>query len=163
MPITSISKDTTALTLTVIADYDVSVERLYQAWSDPRQLEKFWGPETWPATFTRHDMSVGGRSHYFMTGPQGERTPNAYWEFLKIDEPSVIEVINGFALDDYSPDPASSPMRMTFNFNPTPSGSRFTGITHYASLEAMEEMLNMGMLEGMKSALGQMDAVLEST
>ncbi|MBM4185381.1 MAG: SRPBCC domain-containing protein [Gemmatimonadetes bacterium] len=65
MPITSIISNASTLTLTVIADYPVPVERLWDAYADPRQLERFWGPEQWPATFTRHDMAVGGESHYY--------------------------------------------------------------------------------------------------
>ncbi len=74
MPITSITKDTEALTMTVVADFGVPVRRLWDAYADPRQLERFWGPPTWPATFSRHDMAVGGRSHYLMTGPDGDQS-----------------------------------------------------------------------------------------
>lgn len=35
MPITSISSDPETLTLTVVGDYSVSVERLWEAWADP--------------------------------------------------------------------------------------------------------------------------------
>ena len=72
MPITSITKNPEALTMEVVADFPVRVERLWDAYADPRQLEKFWGPVEWPATFTRHDMFPGGRSEYAMTGPDGE-------------------------------------------------------------------------------------------
>ena len=84
MPITSVTSDTETLTLTVIGEYPVPVQRLWDAWADPRQLEKFWGPETWPATFTRHDMKVGGRSEYQMTGPDGS-TSRGWWRFVAID------------------------------------------------------------------------------
>jgi len=60
VPITDVISDAQALTITVIADYPVPVERLCDAYADPRQLERFWGPAEWPATFTRHDMAVGG-------------------------------------------------------------------------------------------------------
>lgn len=59
------------LTLTAIGDYPVSLERLWEANSDPRQLERFWGPETWQAKFTRHDFVVDGQAHNTMTGPDG--------------------------------------------------------------------------------------------
>src|SRR5690606_17033929 len=95
MPITSVHSDPKALTLTLVGDYPVPVERLWEAWADPRQLERFWGPESWPATFLRHDMKVGGRSHYFMTGPEGERSPNCFWEFQEVDAPRRLEVTNG--------------------------------------------------------------------
>ena len=72
MPLTSVTKDAEALTLTVVGDYPVPQQRLWDAFADPRQLERFWGPPTMPATFTRHDMKVGGRAEYFLTGPKGE-------------------------------------------------------------------------------------------
>ena len=72
MPLTSVTKDAAQLTLTVVGDYPVPQQRLWNAFADPRQLERFWGPPTWPATFTRHDFRVGGRAEYFLTGPKGE-------------------------------------------------------------------------------------------
>ena len=71
MPLTSITKDPATLSLTVVADYPVPQERLWEAFADPRQLERFWGPPFAPATFTRHDFTVGGRAEYFLTGPAG--------------------------------------------------------------------------------------------
>ena len=41
MPITSVSKDTDDLTMTVVADFPVPVRRLWDAYVDPRQIEKF--------------------------------------------------------------------------------------------------------------------------
>lgn len=160
MPITSVTSDPVALTLTVVGEYAVPVERLWEAWADPRQLERFWGPPTWPATFVRHDMTVGGRSHYYMTGPGGQRGPNCYWEFLVVNAPRRLEVTNGFALTDFAPDPAMPHMRMVFAFEPTAAGSRYTGVTWFRSLADMERLVKMGMIEGMTAALGQVDTVL---
>jgi len=51
MPLTSVTRDPdAALTLTVVADFPARVQRLWEAYVDPRQLERFWGPPTWPAT-----------------------------------------------------------------------------------------------------------------
>lgn len=160
MPITSVASDAEALTFTIVGEYPVPVERLWAAWSDPRQLEKFWGPETWPATFTRHDMVAGGHSHYYMTGPDGERAPNCLWEFTRVEPMRRIEVINGFAREDFTFDPEWEPMKVTFSFESTPTGSRLTSATRFESLESMEKLVGMGMIEGTKSAMGKMDAVL---
>ena len=54
MPVTSLTRDAEALTLTVVADFGVSRQRLWDAYVDARQIEKFWGPPTYPSTFTRH-------------------------------------------------------------------------------------------------------------
>ncbi len=159
MPITSVTSDAAALTLTVIADYPVPVERLWEAYSDPRQIERFWGPEQWPATFTRHDMAVGGWSHYHMTGPDGSRS-RGWWRFVAIDPLRRIEIEDGFADENGEPNPAMPSMRMVFDFSATDSGSRFRSVTTFPSLETMEQLVKMGMMEGMKSAMGQIDALL---
>ncbi len=159
MPITSVTSDTEALSLTVIGDYPVPVERLWEAWADPRQLEKFWGPETWPATFTRHDMAAGGRSQYYMTGPDGS-TSHGWWRFVAVEPRRRIEVEDGFAHEDGRPNEEMPTMRMVLTFEQTSTGSRFTNVTVFPSLEAMERLVEMGMIEGMRSALGQLDDVL---
>ena len=159
MPITAVNSNAEALTLTVVGDYPVPVERLWQAYADPRQLERFWGPEAWPATFTRHDMVPGGRSHYYMTGPDGS-VSRGWWRFLDVEPGQRIEVEDGFAAEDGTPNDSMPTMRMVFTFQSTESGSRFTSVTYFPSVEAMEELVEMGMLEGMRSAMGQLDAVL---
>lgn len=159
MPITTVTSDADALTLTVVGDYPVPVERLWGAWADPRQLERFWGPETWPATFTRHDMAPGGRSEYYMTGPDGSSS-RGWWRFLGVEPGRGFEVEDGFADDEGRPNEAMPTMRMVFTVEPTESGSRFTIVTYFPDLESMERLVEMGMLEGMRSAFGQLDGVL---
>jgi len=54
-------------------------------------------------------------------------------------------------------------MRMRFTFDPHDNGTRVTTVTTFPSLQALEQLLNMGMEEGMKAAMGQIDAVLAET
>lgn len=159
MPITSVSSDPKALTMTVVADYPVPLARLWEAYADPRQLERFWGPVEWPATFTRHDFAVGGESHYHMTGPDGT-VSRGWWRYLALEPMRRIEVEDGFADETGTPNPAMPSMRMVFDFEKTAKGSRFVSVTHFPSLEALEQLLKMGMMEGLQSAMGQIDAVL---
>lgn len=159
MPIRSVTSDEDALSLTVVGEYPVPVERLWEAYADPRQLERFWGPESWPATFTRHDMTVGGRSEYHMTGPDGSSS-HGWWRFVTVEPVRRIEIEDGFSHDDGRPNEDMPSMRMVFTFEPTATGSRFTSVTHFPSLESMEQLVKMGMIEGLRSALGQLDDVL---
>ena len=159
MPITSVERDVDAATLTVVADFPVPVRRLWDAYADPRQLEKFWGPQEWPATFSRHDMAVGGRSAYAMTGPDGESS-RGYWEFVAVDAPHSFEVLDGFAGEDGEPSTEMPSMRMVFVFSETPEGSRLTTTTHFGSLEVLEQLRGMGLEEGMRSAMAQIDVVV---
>lgn len=159
MPITEVITDTDALTLTVIADFTVPVRRLWDAYADPRQIEKFWGPPEYPATFLRHDAHPGGLSNYFMTGPEGDRSCG-YWEWVSVDAPRSFEVRDGFALDDGTPNTELPSMRMVFEFSETALGSRLTTTTYFGSLAELEQLQAMGMVEGMSAAMGQIDAVL---
>lgn len=159
MPITNLVKDPVALTLTITAEFPVPVRRVWDAYADPRLLERFWGPPTWPATFTRHDMAIGGRSEYTMRGPDGG-TSSGYWEFIDVQAPHRFEVRDGFLGPDGKPNNDLPSMRMVFHFEETSGGSRVVTTTHFPSAEALEQLLSMGMEEGARQATGQMDAVL---
>lgn len=159
MPIKEVRSDPAALTITVEAEYPVSVERLWEVFADPRQLERFWGPVEWPATFTRHDMEPGGMSAYYMTGPDGTKA-HGWWRFLSVDPCGGFEVEDGFADEDGRPNDSMPTMRMAYSFHATPLGSGFTCVTTFPSVAAMDELVAMGMLEGMRSALSQLDDVV---
>src|SRR5256885_16447998 len=102
MPVLSTTKDAAALTLTLVADYDATPEKVWQMFADPRKLERWWGPPTWPATFGQHDFTVGGDAGYFMTGPDGEKA-FGWWRFTAIDEPKSLEFEEGFSHDSGTP------------------------------------------------------------
>jgi uncharacterized protein YndB with AHSA1/START domain len=159
MPVIEIRKDPAALTMTVVAQFAAPVARVWDAYADARQLEQFWGPPEWPATFVRHDFAVGGRSEYYMTGPNGERS-RGFFEFLAIDAPHAFEVLDGFLGEDGAPAPGMPTMRMRFSFEPYGDGTRMMTVTTFPSVEALEQLIGMGMEEGMRTAMGQIDAVL---
>ena len=94
-----------------------------------------------------------------MTGPDGDNAPG-YWEFLAVDAPNSFEVLDGFAGEDGEPNRDMPTMRMVFSFEETTNGSRLTTVTHFNSLEELEQLVEMGMVEGTKSAMSQIDAVL---
>lgn len=74
MTVTEVHKDRDALTMTVAAELDAGIERAWQLWADPRQLERWWGPPMYPATFVDHDLTPGGRATYYMTDPKVRST-----------------------------------------------------------------------------------------
>lgn len=159
MPVTSVEKDLDALTMTIRADFAVPVRRLWDAYVDPRQIERFWGPPEWPATFTRHDVYPGGLSQYYMTGPDGSRS-GGIWQFEAVDEGRSFTVRDGFAREDGTLDTDLPTMLMTMSFEEADGGSRLVTVTTFASSEDMEKLVEMGMEEGTKAAMGQIDTVL---
>jgi uncharacterized protein YndB with AHSA1/START domain len=159
MTVISTNKEQATLTLTLVAQFDVSPDRVWEVWEDPRKLERWWGPPTFPATFTRHEFVVGGQSRYFMTGPAGE-TPRGWWRIDAIDKPRRLEFANGLAGDDGEPTPGVEPMSGHVTFEAADGGTRMTVVTHFVDVEQMQTMLGMGMQEGMTQAISQIDAVI---
>jgi len=154
MPLTSITRDVAQLTLTVVGDYPVPQKRLWNAFADPRQLERFWGPPFAPATFTRHEFKVGGRAEYFLSLPDGGKWSGS-WKFTAVNPIGSFEANDG---EDNAED-ENMPASMKFTFETTPTGSRMTCVTQFPSVEAMEKVA-MGMEEGLRAAMPQLDAVL---
>ncbi len=159
MTVVSATPDTDALSLTVVTELHATPDRVWQLWSDPRQLERWWGPPTWPATFTELDLRPGGRAAYAMTGPDG-RTAPGWWEFLTVDGPRSLSFIDGFANEDGTPDPLMPDSRTEITIEPIPDGSRMTMVSRFGDAEQMQQLTEMGMVEGMTAALEQIDGIL---
>ena len=160
MTVTAVRKDAQALTMTLEAEFDASVDRIWQLWADPSQLERWWGPPTYPATFTKHDLTPGSRVEYHMTGPEGDQ-PKGYWDILETDPPRSLVVRDGFANDDGTPNVDFPTGEMRVRIEEIGDGrSRMSIESLFPSTEAMEQLLAMGQEEGMRQAVGQIDAIL---
>jgi uncharacterized protein YndB with AHSA1/START domain len=162
MSVTSIKKDTEQLAMTVTAEYDVAADRAWQLWADPRQLERWWGPPTYPATVEAHDLTPGGNVSYYMTGPEGDQA-RGYWSVLEVEPPRRLVVEDGFADETGARNPDLPTMVMRVEIADRPGGVTMTIATRFPSLEAMEQVLAMGMEEGLREAMGQIDAILAGT
>jgi uncharacterized protein YndB with AHSA1/START domain len=160
MTVTAVRKDPKSLTMTVDAEFDASPERIWQLWADPRQLERWWGPPTYPATFTKHELTPGSRIEYHMTGPEGDQ-PKGFWDVVETEPPHRLVFRDGFANDDGSPntDLPLGTARVTIA-EIGDGRTRMSIESIFSSTEAMEQVLAMGMEEGLKQAVGQIDAIL---
>ena len=160
MTVTSVRKDPEALTMIITAELETTVERAWQLWADPRQLERWWGPPTYPATVVEHDLATGGRVTYFMTGPDGDRS-HGWWQVLAVAPPNRLELQDGFADDDGTPNDAMPTTTTVVTLTQRDGGGTLMAIeTQFPSLQAMEQLVSMGMEQGMTAAMGQMDEIL---
>ena len=162
MTVISSHKNAEALSFTVVAEFDAGVERVWQVWEDPRKLERWWGPPTWPATFDSHDFVPGGKASYYMTGPDGEKGWG-WWRFTAIEAPHRLEFDDGFADENGHPVPSMGTSHAVMELEAIDNRTRMTIVSTFDSAEALEKVLAMGMEEGMKQALAQIDAILAET
>ena len=162
MPVTDVHHDLDALTLTITAEFAAPAARVWEVYADPRQLERVWGPPTYPATFVDHQMAPGGRMTYYMTSPEGERF-YAYWTIDEVDAPAGFSFRDGFALDEtFAPNAEMPVSHNVFRFTETDGGTRATYVGTYDSAESLQKVLDMGVVEGSTSAINQIDDLLAS-
>jgi uncharacterized protein YndB with AHSA1/START domain len=64
-------------------------KRVFEAFSDPEQIAKWWGPEGFSNTFETFDFRPGGEWKFVMHGPNGTDYPNES-RFVDIVEPERI-------------------------------------------------------------------------
>lgn len=159
MPVTDVKHDLDKLTLTITAEFAAPVQRVWQVYADPRQLEKVWGPPTFPATVVDHSFAPGGRVTYFMTGPEGEKYAG-YWDITAVDEPTSFSFDDGFADEDFNPNPELPVSKNVYTFAEHNGGTRAVYVSTYASAEALQQVLDMGVVEGASSAINQIDELL---
>jgi uncharacterized protein YndB with AHSA1/START domain len=160
MTVTAVRKDPQRLTLTVEAESDASADRIWQLWADPRKLERWWGPPTYPATFTTHDLAPGSRVEYLMTGPAGDQ-PRGYWDVLEVEPPRHILFRDGFANADGTPNTDMPITTIRVGIEEVAQGrTRMSIESVFPSAEAMEQVLAMGTEEGLTQAVSQIDAIL---
>lgn len=160
MTVTAVQKDADALTMTIDTEFDASPERVWQLWADPRQLERWWGPPTYPATFTKHALAPGSRVEYHMTGPEGDQ-PKGFWDVLEVDPPHRLVFRDGFANEDGTPNDDLPRNEGRVTIEEVDGGrTRMSIESTFPSTEAMEQILAMGMEQGITEAVGQIDAIL---
>ena len=158
MSITRVDTDYDNLTITLIADFDASIEQVWDLWSDPRKLERWWGPPAHPATFEKHDLSPGGAATYFMLGPEGAMW--GAWRVRTVDPPTLLEFINAFADTNGTPVADMPVFTVRVRLTERDGGTRMEMHSRFESRDDMERMVNMGTVDGLQQAVGQIDALL---
>jgi uncharacterized protein YndB with AHSA1/START domain len=152
-------KDVENLTYTDTAEFAAGVDQVWQLWENPRLLERWWGPPTFPATFDRLDFEPGGDVRYYMTGPDGEK-PRGWWRFVDINAPRRLEFDEGFAGDDGEPLDPTDTARCVVTLEEDAGVTRMTFVTTFRSTEQLQQAADMGMEEGLTEAMGQIDGML---
>ncbi len=159
MPVTGVQKDIDTRTLTITAEFAAPVERVWGIYADPRKLEQVWGPPTYPATFVEHSLTPGARVTYYMTSPEGEKH-GGWWEIAEVDAPHSLRFRDGFADADLNPVDTAPVSENVYRFEAIDGGTRAVYTSTYATAEALQQVLDMGMEEGATLSINQIDGFL---
>jgi uncharacterized protein YndB with AHSA1/START domain len=157
--VTRLDKDFENLTLTLVAHFDAPIERVWQLWADPRQLERWWGPPSHPATVEEHDLTPGGAVTYFLTRPDGGEN-RGWWRVSSVDPPRSLEFTDGSADPDGTPNSDIPTSTLSMRLTEHDGGTRMHVRSVFDSREQMEYIVRAGAPEVFAQAVGQMDALL---
>ena len=160
MSVTSVDTDYDNLTTTLVAEFDAPIDEVWQLWADPRKLERWWGPPTYPSTFERHDLAPGGEVSYYMTGPEGDQ-PRGWWRVTSVEPPTSLQFTDGFANADGTPNEELPVINVDVRLSERDGGgTRMEIRSTYESREELDKLIAMGAVEGLQQSVGQMDALL---
>ena len=159
MSVVSVEKDFQSRSLILVADFDAPIERVWELWANPRQLERWWGPPTHPATVDKYNLVAGGEVTYVMTGPGGEES-RGWWRVTSVDPPRSLEFTDGFANRDGSPNAELATTEVQMRLTRHDGGTRMELRFVFASRERMDQLERWGAFEVFPQSVGQMDALL---
>lgn len=159
MTITSVDTDYDSLTITLIADFDNPIDQVWELWSDPRKLERWWGPPGYPATVETHALAPGGEVTYYMTGPEGDQH-RGRWRVISVDPPTSLRFTDACAGPDGTRLADSPVSEISIRLLEHEGGARMEMRVTFQTREDMKRILDQGTLKGWKQALGQMDGLL---
>lgn len=140
--------------LTLIRTYDAPARLLFEAWSKPEHLMKWFGPVGWPVTMCQVDFRKGGRWRMAMTGPSGEQNTPFGGQYLEIVPGRKIVFDNTFE------EAGSKTMIMTVTFEEKGERTILTWRTVFESVAMKNEYVGMGIEAGAGSGLDQLADVV---
>ena len=162
MSIVSVEQDFDGLALILVAEFEAPIERVWELWADPRQLERWWGPPTHPATVEKHDLAAGGEVTYVMIGPGGEQS-RGWWRVTSVAPPRSLEFTDGFAHRDGTPNAETATTAVRMQLTEQSGGTRMELWFGFASSEHMQRLERWGAFAVFPQSVGQMDALLAAS
>jgi uncharacterized protein YndB with AHSA1/START domain len=80
--------------LVLTRTFDAPRKLVFQVWTDPKHLARWWGPRGFTTAIREMDVRAGGRWHYVMLGPDGNEYPFD-GVYVEVVEPERL-VFDGF-------------------------------------------------------------------
>jgi uncharacterized protein YndB with AHSA1/START domain len=128
---------------------------VWEAWTTPEHLAKWWGPNGFTITTKEFSFSEGGQWRFVMHGPDGRDYPN-HIVFTKIEKPKVIT-------HDHGGDDGKVHFQAVITFEEKDGKTEITMKSIFPSKEELEHVVKeYGAIEGGKQTLAKMAAYAES-
>lgn len=148
-----------AKTITVTKEFHAPRAVVWDAYTRPEMLDKWWAPKPWRARTKSMDFRVGGRWLYAMVGPEGEE----HWSncnYLEIKAPESFTGLDGFTDAEGTLLPDMPRMKWNVSFTDKGKTTLVNVLITFDDLAQLEKIIEMGFKEGFTMALGNLDEEL---
>lgn len=153
----NINKDTN--TVIVKKDLASGQDLVWDAFTKPEILDKWWAPKPWMSETKYMDFKVGGRRLYAMLGPEGEE----HWaimDFTSITPKTNYQYLDAFCDENENLSDEMPRSGWNLEFEGDNNKTTVTIEIRHKSLSDLEMIISMGFKEGFSMALDQLDKVL---
>lgn len=163
---TKVTKDVENKMLIIERVFDAPIEKLWRAYADKEWFEKWWGPQGWQTTTKAFDFQVGGTIHYCMKcvdESQGEWFGQEAWGLMEIeslDEPHMFTAKDFFSNADGTVSQDMPAQKFEVEFVEEDGKTRMINRSIASSVEDLEKLVQMGMVEGFSSQLERLEALV---
>jgi uncharacterized protein YndB with AHSA1/START domain len=140
--------------------FNAPARLVFEAWSKPEHIKRWFGPTGYPVTLAEIDFRVGGKWRFAMTGPSGAQNTPFGGEYLEIVPNRKIVFSNGFETPE--PGVEAGTMVMTVTFDEKDGKTTMTWHTLFASIAQYKDHLGHGMDVGVNSGLDQLADLLKT-
>lgn len=139
---------------------DAPAEKIYQGWTDPETILKWFTPPPYQTVSAELDVRPGGRSFIMMQGPDGTEIPNpgVYLEVV----PNKRLVITDAYTEAWQPS-AKPFCTIDLNFEDLGGKTKYTAIVRHWTKEDLKSHLEMGFHQGWGIATDQLEALIKSS
>lgn len=153
----SIDKENHSITVT--REFDAKLPLVWDAYTTPDIIDKWWAPKPWKAKTKSMDFTNGGIWQYAMIGPDGEE----HWALAKFDNihhQKSYSGLDAFADADGKINTDMPQSRWEVEF--TDKGETTWVVYHivYDDLAQLEATIQMGFKEGLTMAMEGLDELL---
>ena len=153
--------ETSGSQLTVTRMLNAPLDLVWRAWTEQELLDQWWAPSPWKSKTKSMDFREGGQRHYAMCGPQGEE----YWAittYKSIQPKTEFSGEDAFTDDQGTINEEFPVARFQNHFKDYIESTEVTITTHYASEQHLQQVIDMGMTEGLSMAFENLDQVLHA-
>lgn len=148
-------------TINVTREFAADVDLVWQAWTTPEILEKWWAPKPFVTKTKFMDFREGGHWLYAMVGPDN----TTHWcraDYEKITPLKNYSGLDAFCDEHGTINPEFPRTLWSVTFNQTGETTTVHVVNTFNALEDIEKIIQMGFKEGFSMALGNLDQYLEA-